>query len=505
MAQGFAVFQEVCVPESNLCSLTWKKDGNAGIGIYFGKNSKFNVATYPTNEQTCTHAEHAALWLAIDLIPNGECKVLIVVDNETTYTASTTWSRIPIKQRRKMQYRTYYEVIHSELEGHESRIQIKRIYSHIDDKCKNPATSDEKRKKIIDNLHSFGDLANEVKLGNEEADRLAKLGASIQRVVHNAPPPTLDPFLLSWTDTNLPLQGKVTRALRHRLAQGVRTQFNSTSSGHTLAQAGEQFDFKATFRRTLDCTPWRVNVIRKAMIDYLYLNKRKQQVEQLPANSALCKLCLAAGLENTEDAPHFFQECQDAIEWRTDSFRMIEEYLRRKYQTKPTHNWLLSTEQEVPEAEQQIAKANKMLLTLGVHCKALTPLLQAAGVPRGKAADVAKKILNFLQLRYWKRYYDKCQKEPFLGKSRRKKKRKPRPKKRARPAQDPPEDSSNPDLKKTRMATRKRTHNEHPNPGEPKEKRPREQPQVHRYNTRLNSTRTQTNPKAANDPTPRNH
>ncbi len=152
------------------------KDDRAGFGVWFASGSPLNIEARIRNEQNNAAAEILAIECALDVIPARTAqKILIVSDSLTTVEQFQKPEETSHAEKRATKYgHAQQRIIEAMRNKHEGRVEIKHIYSQLEEKMDN---ADEKKKaKIEANLRSWGALKEIAIRANEGADRLAATG-----------------------------------------------------------------------------------------------------------------------------------------------------------------------------------------------------------------------------------------------------------------------------------------------------------------------------------------
>jgi ribonuclease HI len=133
------------------------EDQRAGIGVYFGKNCKWNISSFPHNQQDILHAEVCAVEAALTTLPSGTTAVTMIIDNQAVFSNITTWECKKPKDKRQTPFSDYYERIFQlvHLKHHTRHFKWVRFDSHVIEKLSAENTPIQEKQKILTKISCY--------------------------------------------------------------------------------------------------------------------------------------------------------------------------------------------------------------------------------------------------------------------------------------------------------------------------------------------------------------
>jgi len=159
----------------------------AGSGIYSKEESKINIGMRTPGLQNNYHAELFAIWLALRMVRKS-ANITIVLDCEGAIRSIENTKVHRDKFVRKSMFSPITMQIREMIKERSGKTKLSHCYSHLEELGAKAAQSDASEKvkkeylrKMEKMIGLYGNETQEIILGNDRADSLAKLGTN-QRV-----------------------------------------------------------------------------------------------------------------------------------------------------------------------------------------------------------------------------------------------------------------------------------------------------------------------------------
>jgi hypothetical protein len=136
-----------------------ESDGRAGLGVFFGSlpngaACKWDLASFPRNQQSIANAEVIAIEAALHIVPAGP-ELIAVIDSQFVFDSLWSWATKPEKEKRRAMYQLAFDRIHH------------LVWQKHHGKLASNLVSDERKARIRANLSSLGNAAVYFKMLNE--------------------------------------------------------------------------------------------------------------------------------------------------------------------------------------------------------------------------------------------------------------------------------------------------------------------------------------------------
>lgn len=286
------------------------KDGQAKLGIYFGKNDQRNRGWVSDGLQEINNAELKAILVALEHTKQSE-KVEIISDslNSVRYTikACTITNRIIRKQKNTcIKLRIKNELLKRKTNGQQT--EIRHVRSHANDKGKKDAS---KRKE--ENKRNFGRKQRETEAGNDGADEMAE-GAQGPRHINE--PRGEERFYvqidgMEYIDN---LKAAIKDREYYKIIKEWRTKQKRRSAFDTATADKDSLPHR---------TDGFANFWNKVMTGTTWTNKRKCQLNMRTDDT--CPICrTTAEKEVTESHQHVLGECEMTLRKRDELWTELQ-------------------------------------------------------------------------------------------------------------------------------------------------------------------------------------